>query len=64
MFRVSEFGESLSVDFKDNIVSFWIHSHGEATSFEFDLSFDDELKNFKDLIRYLNGIKKAHKDSK
>lgn len=64
MFRVSEFGESLSVDFKDNIVSFWIDSHGEATSFEFDLSFDDEMKNFIDLIKYLNGIKKARKDSK
>lgn len=57
MFQFSEFGESLSVDHKDNIVSFWIDSHGEATSFKFDLSRDEDMKKFCDLIRYLKDCK-------
>ena len=62
MYEYSQYGASLSVKVDDRFVKFWIESHGEVASFEFDLEDDQDLQEFKDLILKLNNINKARKD--
>lgn len=57
MFEISDFGKTLSVEQKDNIVIFWVDNHGEMTKFDFDLSVSEDMKKFCDLIRCLKDIK-------
>ena len=57
MFEFSDFGKTLSVEWKGNDVTFWLDNRGETTRFVFDLAIDEDMQKFCDLIRCLKDIK-------